>query len=409
VVGEELVVYAEVANHSRDDVETTAFSEVGESRRSQNLSLPAGETATAVFRHTLTEAGPVAIKVSLAEDAFPGDDRRSLAVTVRPYLRLGVVSGDDADTAKLWTRAAQSLRWAVPEWTTPAELGDGKAGEFDGLLLSGVSLPDDLEIPAETKVIALPAAGSEASREKSRGAPFLVSVAQPEDALFDLFRGGESGSVAGLAGDERIVWAEAEAEAEGEALLAFEDGKPALLRLSPNRYRWLMPLSERPGSFAGRVEFVPFFAELLLADRKTGAAAGGGIDFEPGETVFWEPAESLAPDTLELVNAGGEALEFSAGKGGRFSTGAVSAPGVLEWRANGQTVGFSSINFPVSESNLTTLTLEETQDSASVAVRGGGEVRHLRDGLKLWPWLLAAAIVFLMLESGVTLWSAKTP
>ncbi len=50
VVGEELTILAEVRNFSSEAIETTIFSEAGESRESRNISLPAGVVTTAGCR-----------------------------------------------------------------------------------------------------------------------------------------------------------------------------------------------------------------------------------------------------------------------------------------------------------------------------------------------------------------------
>ncbi len=417
VVGEELSVYAEVKNFSTESIETTVFSEVGESRRSQNISLPAGGSSTATFRHTLNSAGALPVKVSLAEDSFPGDDQRYLSLNVRPYLRVGLVVGDDPETAKLWTRAAQSLRWAVPEFVTPSQLSE----DFDVVLLSGAKLDPQIEFPATTKVIALPPSGDALPLWKSMGgksedarsvskvspddSPYSIEVASNESPLFELFRSGEHGSLNGLAGSSRLTMS---GTAEGDILLQYADGAPALIKLDTNRYWWMSPLTDGPGNFAGRVEFVPFFAELLLADRNTGNRNLNSVDYEPGETLFWNPDEEIAAGKLKLVGSSDEELEFSVGEGNQFSAGPMNAPGIFDWQANSKTVGYSAVNFPVTESNLETLSLEDAESSASVAVQGGDEVRYLRDGMKLWPWLLAAAFLFILLETGVVLWAAKT-
>ncbi|MEX2580236.1 MAG: BatA and WFA domain-containing protein [Verrucomicrobiales bacterium] len=428
IVGEELVVDAEVANFSDTDAETTIFSEAGENRRSRNLSVPAGQTATAIFRHNLTKAGPVRAKASLAEDGFPGDDQRSAAVQVRPYLRLAVVEGDDAQTAKLWTRAAQSLGWAVPERLDAVDLAEGKADEFDVVLLSGLGSGDGATFPESTKVILLPSIGDfgrtpgsappgmaesatdeplSVRKEKAQDGLFTLSATGNDAGVLDLFRGDEAAALDGPAGTDRLLF---DKPVGGGPLLVYGDEAPAVVRSRTNRFLWMIPLDETTGNFAGRAGFVPFFAELLLADRSAGGGGAGDIDYEPGETVFWQAGETVVDrDDLEVFSANGEPIEFSEADGGRFSPGSVASPQVLEWRSNGKPLGLSVVNFPASESNLETLSLVEAENFASVVVSGGGEVRNLRDGLKLWPWLLGGAVVFLLLETGVVLWSAATP
>ena len=411
VVGESFAITAEVENFSTEEVQTTIFSEVGESRRSENIVVPAGQRTSVSIRHKLTQAGTFPVKVSLAEDSFPGDDNRALVVDVRPHLRVGVLDSGDPETAKMWTRAAQSLGWAVPELLDEAadDLAGGKANQFDALFLAGWSDESESEISPDTKVIFLPEKNNITPESAADGKPFQLKIAKPDDALFDLFREGDHGSLDGIVSSAR--WKPSPEFDTGEVLLSWSDGQTALSRLAPNRYAWLIPLSGEPGNLAGRVEFVPFIGELLLSDRGTSmrvSDANNSVDFETGDVVLWSAPNEVSEEDLSAVGPGESVLPFRAEPGGRFSTGPIAVPGVVEWKSEGAPIGYSAVNFPVVESNLTTLEIDEVENTASAAVEAGSAVRNLRDGINLWPWLLGAAVIFLLLEAGVMLWAART-
>ncbi|MDF1851429.1 MAG: BatA domain-containing protein [Verrucomicrobiales bacterium] len=422
VVGEEIAVYAEIQNFSSEDVETTVFSEVGENRRSQNLSLPAGQRITTTFRHTVSSAGPTPIRISLTEDAFPADDQRMAVAEVRPYLRLAMIGEHDPDTARIWTRAAQALQWAVPEWVSPADLTTESVNGFDAVFWSGTPSEEALALFAaagETlKFVLQPAPGDlppslfpdstdsiSVAKESSGDELYSISIADPDAELFELFRGDDHGDLDGLSGKDRLRLSNVPG---GKSLLQFSDGSPALLEATPRRYLWLLPLSGEPGNFAGRVEFLPFFAEFLLSNRLTGVGVNQYI-YEPGDPVLWEAPEPIGRDDLRLLGPDKEELEFQAAEGQQWMAQPFDRPGIFPWQLGDNPIGYSVVNFPPTESNLASLTREQTQDSASVAVEGGSEVRQLRDGIPLWPWLLAAAVCFFLLESGVTFWAARTP
>ena len=72
-------------------------------------------------------------------------------------------------------------------------------------------------------------------------------------------------------------------------------------------------------------------------------------------------------------------------------------------------IGYSVVNFPKSESNLAPASSEQLAALGSgdvVAIRGGNEAKMLKDGIPLWHWLLAAAMMVFLLV-GLLEWSAE--
>ncbi|MEM7697839.1 MAG: hypothetical protein AAF236_05485, partial [Verrucomicrobiota bacterium] len=266
---------------------------------------------------------------------------------------------------------------------------------------------------AGCKLISLPRVDQSTLIESSQEGPFRVKIASPDAPVFDLFRSGDHGSPEGIAGTDRRRFSEAP---EGDLWLSFEDGQPALIRPQANRYWWMIPLRDVPGNFAGRVEFLPMLAELLLVDRSNDAGNTLATDFEPGESVLWTAPESIDLDRLSL-ETDGSPMESSSEEvshpfvpleGDRYETAPFTVPGLYRWSLDEEAVGISAVNFPTIESDLTSLSLEEARSNAAVAVAGGAAVRDLRDGISLWPWLLAAAACFFVSESLVASWAART-
>jgi hypothetical protein len=105
---------------------------------------------------------------------------------------------------------------------------------------------------------------------------------------------------------------------------------------------------------------------------------------------------------VRLVNAAGETIairETATQEGTTWRSVDAAIPGMFRWEISGQPVAFSAVNFPESESDLRPL------DEAPAFGRGtapaGSLAREaaLARGIPLWPWLAAAALLLLALES----------
>ena len=62
------------------------------------------------------------------------------------------------------------------------------------------------------------------------------------------------------------------------------------------------------------------------------------------------------------------------------------------------------VNFPVSESDLRTLSLSDIKNEQGLVLQRGRRVRQLHEGIKLWPYLLTLAIILVLLEGVILLW-----
>jgi hypothetical protein len=83
------------------------------------------------------------------------------------------------------------------------------------------------------------------------------------------------------------------------------------------------------------------------------------------------------------------------------------APGLYSWENQGKSVAHGVVNFPAVESDLRSLRPEEIRKAGAVVAKSGSAVRHLRDGIKLWPHLLALGFALVLAEGATLLWAER--
>ena len=428
LVGEELTVFCEVHNYSAQPCGRTLFVRIGESRRSRHLMIPAWSKATGVFRHRFSTPGTFPVAATLDEDTFPGDDERWTFVPVLEFMRTGILAGD-RETAAAWRRALDALGWARTESLSQTDL----AGElpYDIVMLAGWNGASRLNLREKllqgTTIVCAPAPGASPAaailaeeppaaapplRHDQSARPHSVSIVEPDDGIFSLFAGGEFGDPSRGLFRERLHVTK-EALPGAQVLMAYDDGVPALARLKKNGclYFWNMSLNPELNNWASHVEFLPFLAELLLRSRPQ---ADGGIVYTehlPGEPVSWHVGRLVLASDMALHNHLGQALPIRR-SGGDRSTRFVSLEppptGPYKWLHAGRHIGYSAVNFPTIESDLRTMTHQEVRTGDSIVATGGNKVRQLRDGVKLWPYLLALALCLGLLEGVTLIWVERT-
>ncbi len=427
IVGEEVSLIAEVENFSAEPTTTTVFCSAGENRQSRNVTVGPWSRGTAVFRQQVSQPGDLPVTVSIAEDSFAGDDRRHQVVPVRPFYQVGIYAGSEADTARVWQAAVAALPWTRAVKIDAAELAAARTqanAKLDAVLVAGWT-GEELPSPdSGVRCVVLPGNGGSLEGlvdgvsvngklerqvlDEDRG---RLRLSRANDPLFALFADGEYGSpVAGKVAHRFSV--PAFAEDSGVApLIEYEDGTPALARLSATRFLWNAPLATTGENWAGQVGFVPLLGEFLLHDRGESDNISG-IEFEPGAMLSFLANDDLDPAEVELTRGSGEALEVQLNGSRQFTSEPAKDPGLYTWRHRLAPVAMSPVNFPVMESDLRSLTLAEVEalggDGGAAAVGGGDGVRFLRDGFQLWPLLIAVAVAMVIFESLVLLWSTRT-
>jgi hypothetical protein len=382
-----------------------------------------------VFPYHFGKAGNYRIEAELDEDEFADDDGRALALNVEQSITVGVYSGTDAAGAEVWQRALRALGWARVEPLAVKELENGDLTDYDALLLAGwkgegaeritsaldagclvvVSAGDGCRADAFAKL------SGESGKVKAGGKLHwqkleegqTLKVAARDDGLFKIFADGECGDITRGRFQGRLSVGRGVLP-EGKMLLEYNDGTPALIRLAVHSsagvaYFWNMPLGREESSWSMQVEFVPFMGELLLSGRRALGGALGTV--EAGEHLVYRVSGAEIPATLRLLDADGKELETRIDREGSMAVSkGLPAPGIYFWKDGENLLAYGVVNFPHAESDLRQLPVESVKGlGADAAVTSGRKVRELRDGLPLWRYLLAAALLLALSEGALLL------
>ena len=430
---EEATVLCDVANFSGAPQRKTVVLAVEAARNSREAVIPAWGRATVLFKQRIASAEPFTVNASLAEDGFPGDDRRWAVTEPADVLRVGLISfGKGEATAEAWARGCRALGWARPEALTLEALASPET-RCDVLMLSGW---DGME-PGRVRgllehgvpVVWWPAAGMPLARVKavlSNAAPagdaggktvwedkpegFRLRVASPEHPVFRAFAGGEYGDPARGRVRGRLALAAAHLP-PGEPLLAYADGTPALwlCRGSLPLVLWNIPLDKGLSSVQDQGEFVPFLGELLLeARRGSPGTARLARACVPGQSLTWRPGLDIRADAVRLRGAdGGDVpLRLLDTDGGTLVSDRIERPGVYDWTVGERALSREVANFPVAESDLRPLSGSELKGLGALTAASGREVREWQAGIPLWPRLLWIALALLLCEGAVAAFDA---
>ncbi|MHA3772891.1 BatA domain-containing protein [Verrucomicrobiota bacterium sgz303538] len=430
VAGQEARLVCRVRNFSGEPRRTTVFCEAGENRLSQTVEVAPWSETLAAIPVTFPKEGLIPLKATLSEDRFPGDDVRYGLAEVRGALQVGIVAPTDDATARVWQRAAQSLDSIAVRRLSPEELGqarfdillaaawNGEAAEaLTAHLRQGGALvlqPAPGCTPATVRtLLGLPPGqeGEALLSAQSKDAPgWSLRIAQEEHPIFTLFADGAFGDPVKGYFQRRVA---TPAFLEAKPLLTYEDNSPALTLLD-------VPLASRRNAavawwnldlgtsdWSTRTVFVPFFGEFLryLAQRSTSQTPHS---FEPGELLRFDTGAAIDPADVRLADERDQEVKIapeSARMRQRLATVAAVPPGSYRWTAQGSVLDRAVMNFPEIESDLRQLsTVELEQGTGSLITNAGGaRLTELREGKPMWPWCLAAAALFFLLE-GLLLW-----
>lgn len=436
VVGQDVVMVCRLRNFSATPRRATLYLESGGGRQSRAVEIPAWGAAEANFSTRFTQPGLVSLTASIAEDAFSGDDATHALVRVRDALQIASL-GDDADASEVLARLAGSLEWLEHITLTPGSLPQTGAVDYlfvhawdgenvDGLRAlaeSGTSVLVDpapgVSLAACQELFALEASGGSAAipMDTKRGdgeiAGWKAGISSKSNAsakVFELFESGEFGNPAGGVFSSRLRlpadWPEAVAR-----LIDYQDGVPGLLKAETDGapiLLWNLQLSPKLSSWSGQSAFVPFLGELLLNSR----AGGGGsrVEVLPGSQLVWAPGEGISPESVALFDERGNQLETEmrmTASGAQLSSALGAVPGRYQWKVGDVVVHQQVSNFPPTESDLRLMEPADVQGGEVVDAKALLRRAALGDGIPLWPWFVAAVLLFLLSESLVALWKPK--
>lgn len=425
--GEEVTILCEVANFSSIPQRRTVVMAVESSRTSREAVIPPWGRTTVLAKQRVSSSAPFTVNASLAEDAFPGDDRRWAGVEPTEALRVGMVSYGKGDaTVATWGKGCRALGWARPEPLTPEALANPET-RCDVLMLSGWDGSDPGRVrrflERGVPVVWYPAAGMPLSRVgavltnaavaetgaktiwEEKPETIRLTVTAPDHAVFRAFAGGEYGDPARGRVRGRFAVAASRLPA-GDAVMSYTDGTPALwiCRGELPLVLWNMPLEKGLSSVQNQGEFVPLLGELLLGTRRGLSEAARVVSERvPGQALAWQPGLDVRADEVRLKGPDGVdvAVRMAETGGGTLVSDRLERPGVYEWMVGTRTVGREVVNFPPAESDLRPLSGDEIKGLGALTAASGRDVREWQAGIPLWPRLLWIALVLLLCEGVV--------
>jgi hypothetical protein len=418
VVGQDLSVLTRVQNFAADPVRTQITLDADGARQSQAIDVPAWGEAECAFILRPATPGPMPISAAVEADAFPADDARFAVVHVRDSLRLALTTAPDSADAKILGKLAKSLSWLeiatdltnsrrpdlhfISAWSgeNPAALRQAALAGTTVIVRPAAACP-----PAALQMLldrpAAEAAGAFGLADSVHGWAVLPDDAHP---AIELFRNGDFGNPFAGSFHQRLRLPESLASAAGSRLIArYADGPPALVEYptkAASILLWNLPLDPAKTDWPSQGTFVPALAEILLRSRPRSAAEPAYS--QPGTPLTWTSNDPAHAGALTLRGPAAEPIEISestTADGSLWQAKTTATPGLFRWQFSGQTIAFTAVNFPDSESDLRPL--EATPTFGKLDASGDALVRQaaLAHGLPLWPWLALAAILFLILES----------
>ena len=417
VAGQEVSFLTRVRNFSPDPVRTQITLDADGARQSQPIDLPGWGEAECAFVLRPANPGPLPVSATISGDSFPMDDASHAVVMVRDSLRL-VTSPADSPDARILEKLAAALKWLeVSGDTTSARPPDFKfisSWPGDAPLdlmksaLSGTTVivraSASCPLAAVRALLDLPPNPTDGPIALDASPAGWAVIPEENHPSNQLFRSGDFGNPFAGTFRERLRIPASLAAAKGVRTIAnYADGSPALLEHPTDNASillWNLPLDPAKTDWPMQGSFLPAIAEILLRTRPRGSA--GPNQSLPGGPLTWSSTDPAHAGAVTLAGPSFEPLEIteSASPNGTVWRSKLPAtPGIHRWRISGQTIAFTAINFPDTESDLRSL--ESTPAFGNLGSSGDTLVRQaaLAQGIPLWPWLAVAAIAFLLLES----------
>lgn len=444
LAGEATEVLCRVLNRGAQARTVRVTVTLGEQRHVRELQVePWGEGQALVSATTPAGEAEHLVKATLegADDALRADDTRSLVLRGRDSVRVALAMGEGTVPARereTWERLVRSYAWTQVV-SDPADAHVLLAAGNDealrraaaALLFRGGGLifrPTEGAPVLGDFMAGLPLANSHADKRPAGETGWGLKIKSDGDSLFRLFATGEYGDPS--AGRFSRRWKSLPGDGKGvpeawRLLMAYEDEVPAVWRgRVGNGEVWWWNLAADPAESTWPVQaaFLPLVGEaLLLSQPKVEKPAHA--DVPPGSKARWAPGSFPEGGEVVLLGEEGQSVPLlEDADGGLLAYRSVAGlqPGVYRWALREQAlerdlvVAHTVVNFPESEMDGRTLTEEAiarlgSEASLSHSGRGRPDWEALRDGRPLWPWLVAAGLVFLALEALLLLFGRRDP
>lgn len=419
VAGQDVTMLARIRSFSPEPVRAEVTLDADGARQSQQVDLPAWGESECAFLIRPQSSGELPVTASISGDAFPSDDACHAVVPVRDSLRLSIPGPRDSPEAMILGKLASALPWLEADDGTRQVRGtdfqfltDWSGADPDALrdlALTGTTVivrPSAACPVAAVRLLGkLPpdAADGPLPLESQPGGPWTVVPAEEHPAN-RLFVTGDFGNpFAGSFRERMRIPASLATGGAVRAIASYTDGVPAVLEIPTDRASiliWNLSLDPAKTDWPTQGVFLPAIAEILLRTRPQ--AAGAPSATMPGSRLSWTSADPAQANAVELLGPSNEALETTstiATAGTVWQSVKPAEPGIHRWRISGQTIACAAVNFPESESDLRPL--DDSPVFGRMDSSGDSLVRQaaLAQGLPLWPWLAAAALLFLSMES----------
>lgn len=381
-------------------------------RHSQPCEIPPGGTCSVQFELTApSSGGDWLLTATTEEDRFPADNIRHLVVPVAERLDCLAISPDRVQLGfmiralenipalrvlhlpSLPETSADYVVWSAPTVADVENIRERLAGGATVLVV-----PDFAGDTALTPLLN-EQEGKIAGEICDDDEGWKTKLIATDDNSFSLF---ETQSLSEWTQQE--VYCRLDANLRGilpasaDILVSYADEQekvPALVRVPMGRgclLIWNMPVTTHYSRQGYSPLYLPVLAEQLLHARGTSE----------------HPEPVAGQDYLQLTIPTGMSAEDICLRRGdgqpvpvevtphSIRSEAPVLPGVYRWFCGDELLHIEAVNFPAEESELSSFQpeIEGVLMSADEAVEGA----ELSVSQPLWPWLLAAAFIFFMLE-----------
>ena len=420
IIGQESAIYAKLSNFSDQNQQLNTYLNIAGSRQSKTIDIPANSQIEVLFTANFTKSGQIPITVSIDEDTYPIDDSRHLILDVRSGLQITSIESNPSASTETLDKLANALPWL--SHSTAKDIRN--IGRPDILFLhdwdgSNTKLLE--EIAQSTTLIIQPASNCDSKaieelfnlkspstviNRSSSTDGWEASISDSSSPVFQLFASGEYGNPAAGVFHKRMELPQSWSNAEHvTSLISYSDSTPAILSTATPtpKLLWNLPISPTDSSWAKQEPFLPFIAELLLHIRPD--TKRDQQELLSGSPLFWSLPDEIDASSVSLHKDDGVATPTQINRDD-LSTVLLSddsaTPGIFSWKIGNHVTHLNYVNFPTSESDLQTLSPDSLEIGQTMASDDILRKDALSQGIPLWPYFLAAAIILLFAESFIS-------
>ena len=382
----------------------------GNVRLSHPCELACGGSSVVQFELMAPESpGDWLLSARIEPDSYSGDNTRHLVVPVADKLDCLTIATDRAHLGFL-QRALENIPFlrtlhlpAISEtesdfvvWLAP---GADDVAAIQSRLAAGetVLIVPDMQKETALGPLLKGESGYLTGETRTDGESWHVCIGDSDDASFRLFDENflsqelkKAGMYSRLGGDIKAVL-----PPSARVLLSYEDSVPALIRVPVGRSNlliWNMPVTARYSRLGFSPMFLPMLAEQLIHARGTSDDSEliAGRDY-----LLYELPLGVEPSSVHLLAEDGSELPVKA-HAAQLQSEQPAMPGVYRWVTGDTVLHTVAVNFPSTESDLQSFT--PSVNAPVIEAQTVSDSSAFTGRVALWPWLLAAALLFFILE-----------